>query len=84
MSISVLLKLKAELEGKIAQAKAESHEKAIAEVKQVMGGYELTATDLSAARPANARLSGEPTRRPVAVKYKDDKNNTCTDHGLTL
>lgn len=78
-----LLAQKAELDKKIAKAKAEEKSAVLVQIRSAMEQYEITAEDLTAA-PKRGRKDGsaDPVeRKPVAPKYRDEAGNTWTGRG---
>jgi DNA-binding protein H-NS len=82
IDLQELLRQKADIERKIAQAQSQSRQSAIDEIRRIMLEQGLTAADIAAAPTARATTKSGAGRKAVAVKYKDGNGNAWTGRGL--
>jgi DNA-binding protein H-NS len=76
-----LIQQKAALERQIAQAQAQTRQDAIGQIRKLMDEAGLSISDLASA-PRAKIAKGDPTRKPVAAKYRDNQGNAWSGRGL--
>ena len=76
-----LLAQRAELEKQIAETRNQEVAAAIAQAKQLIAEYGLTAADCGFKLPNAASAAGGKARTPVAVKYRGPNGETWSGRG---
>jgi DNA-binding protein H-NS len=75
-NLADLIAQKAALEKKIAEARREARDSAIAQIRSLMAEHGLTLVDLGSKAPASVATKGTRKGRKVAPKYRDPATGT--------